>query len=261
MKIKYITTLILTGLLMVATACGNTKEAATNESVEDNSADRPSTGIPRFDLDYSAKMEKEGWELEIRYIGGIYFKDSKNNIQILTHQMQKQVAQGANVVSMFSENEFYTIQVTIDVVECKENMKVVNVMVRDKKNKKEMDYEGCGSYRGQQQIHDIWVLETLNGKKITAHQFPKEFPHFEFNLEDKTMSGFAGCNHVNGNITFDYNRMKIEPLISTRMYCSESSEYENQILTILRNEPVYHLKELRLSLETTEGSMVLKKVD
>lgn len=261
MKIKYITTLILTGLLILATSCGNSKEATTTENVEDNSSNRPSTGIPRFDVDFKAEMDKEGWELEIRYIGGIYFKDTKNNIEILTHQMKKQVAQGANVVSMFSENDAYTIQVVIDVVECQENMKVVNVMVRDKKNNEEYDYEGCGYYRGQQQIHDIWVLESLNGKKLTADQFPKEFPHFEFNLDDKTMSGFAGCNHVNGSIYFDYNRMKIVPLISTRMYCSEVSEIENKILKILRNNPIYHLKELRLSLETTDGSLVLKKVD
>jgi heat shock protein HslJ len=75
------------------------------------------------------------------------------------------------------------------------------------------------------------------------------------------MSGFAGCNQVYGNLSFEYKKMIIDQLSSTRMYCGDASDIENNILTILRDQPVYHLKGLILVLETTKGSITLKKVD
>ncbi|PKR79988.1 hypothetical protein CW751_12240 [Brumimicrobium salinarum] len=75
------------------------------------------------------------------------------------------------------------------------------------------------------------------------------------------MSGFAGCNQVNGNLHFSYNRIKISELVSTRMYCGDASDIENQILGLLRSEPFYRIDGLYLTLETTKGIIKLKKVD
>lgn len=263
MKFRYITTsIVLTSLMMLSISCNNSKKAVEKEeNPVSKEPSTPITHIPDYAVDFYAAAEDRSWKLSVKFDEEVVFTDIKNNISFSSNETKMQVAQGANVINVWGENAIYEVHVIIDVVECDKNKKIVNVMVRRRHDKKEFEYSGCGIYRGKPQIHDIWVLYELNGEKISPEKFPREFPHFEFDLAQQKMSGFAGCNHVNGNISFDYRTIKIEPLISTKMYCSETSNIENEILKILRNNPVYHIKDLHLYLETTEGSITLRKVD
>ena len=260
---KFITSIILTGSLFLTIGCGNSKEVKNkNEEKVENQAQMGEAKHPSpTAVDFYASDKEETWKLSVRFEGEIVFTDTKNNISFSSETNKKLVAQGADVVQISSENDTHIIQINIDIVSCMRTGKQVDIMIRKKNEKNGIDYSGCGFYRGTPQLHDIWALHQLNGKELTAKQFPKELPHFEFNLVTKEMSGFAGCNQVNGNLRFEYNKMIIDELVSTRMYCGEASEIENQILTILRSQPVYHLKELHLFLETPEGSIILKKVD
>ncbi|HLV41903.1 MAG TPA: META domain-containing protein [Brumimicrobium sp.] len=260
---KFITLFILTSLLIISAGCSNSKEVETNnEKKMENQAQPSEVKHPSpAAVDFYANADDNSWKLSVRFGGEIVFTDTKNNIQFYSDVNEKTVAQGANVIQLSSINETQVIHVNIDIVDCMKSGKKVDIMIRNIGDQKSFDYSGCGFYRGTPQLHDIWALHKLNGKELSAKQFPRELPHFEFDLVTQQMSGFAGCNQVNGNLKFEYNKMIIDNLVSTRMYCGEASDLENEILKILRNEPIYHLKDLHLTLETPNGSVILKKVD
>src|SRR5690554_390395 len=255
---KSIASIVLISSLLLSVSCSNSKEIKNDETMEVKDTD---SFLLLSAADFYANGENDTWKLLIRFGGKIIFTDVENNIVFAAKSNKKIVARGVNIVQIHSENETHSIQVSIDVAECMKTGKKVNVVIKKLNERKNMEYEGCGYYRGTPQLHDIWALHTLNGREITPEQFPRELPHFEFNLVTQKMSGFAGCNQVNGSLRFEYNKMIIDQLLSTRMYCGEASDLENEILTILRGKPIYHLKDLHLILETTKGSLTLKKVD
>ncbi|WP_107037647.1 META domain-containing protein [Brumimicrobium mesophilum] len=255
---KKITLILMSSTLLILGSCGNSKEKM------DDKVEQLTSEVMHQDMsnvDFYANAKDESWKLSVSYNGKIVFTDTKNNIAFISEDNEKQVAQGADVLNINAKNETHVIRVNVDIADCMATGKQVNIMVREISKKEGFDYSGCGFYRGKPQLHDIWALKELNGQPITADQFPREAPHFEFNLTTKRMSGFAGCNQVNGNISFGYNKMIIDKLSSTRMYCGETSKIEEEILTILESEPVYDHHNLNLTIESKAGSLVLKKVD
>ncbi|PWH86925.1 META domain-containing protein [Brumimicrobium oceani] len=255
---RKITTILLSLTLLSLWSCGNSKERETksNEDLKTEVSHQDISGV-----DFYAESKDNTWKLSITFDGKLVFTDTKNDIQFMAENNEKVVAQGADIVNITAESKTHVIRVNIDIAECMRNGRKVNIMIRKTNEKNGLDYEGCGYYRGTPQLHDIWAIHEINGRAIDAKQFPKELPHFEFNLVTKQMSGFAGCNQVNGNLNFEYNKMIIEPLSSTKMYCGETSTIENEILNILRSKPIYSYNKLILTLESTEGSITLKKVD
>ena len=172
------------------------------------------------------------------------------------------VAQGADVVGISAKNESHIVRLSIDIVDCGNGGRNVDLMLRKKDKKDGINYSGCGYYRGNPKLHNIWAVESINGEDLNPEKFPKDIPHFEINLETKHFGGFAGCNQVNGEMKFDYNKLTIAPLASTKMYCAEVSDIENEILGILRGGPVvYRIKGGKLILENTIGMLTLKNVD
>ena len=250
--------LLSSTLLIIMSSCGNSKEKIDNAVVklatEEMHQDMSS-------VDFYANAKDESWKLSVTFDGKLVFTDTKNSIVFTSETNEKQLAQGADLLNIYAKNKTHVVRINIDIAECMNTGKQVNIMVREIGEKDGFDYSGCGFYRGKPQLHDIWALIEVNGRTVTADQFPNEKPHFEFNLETKRMSGFAGCNQVNGNISFGYNKMIIDELISTRMYCEETSTIEEEILKVLKSEPVYDLQLLRLTIESEEGNIVLKKVD
>lgn len=272
MKKKYF--ILFIGLIFGIISCNNSKEIQINSSdssskdMEDNTIKKDidinkNSGIPgKTVIDFYAHAADGEWNLSIRFGGDINFNSVANHIQFFAPTNKTIVANGANVVSLFAENEKYILKATIDIVNCtKEGRKVTSVMIREKDKKKGIDFSGCGYYMGNPDLQNVWIVEEINGKKLTANEFPQELPHFQFNLLNKKISGFAGCNQVHGNIEFAYRQMNITQLVSTRMYCGEASKIESQIISILNGNPFYHFDKELLIIETTEGSMKLKRVN
>jgi len=255
---KRISILALSSALLFLGSCGNSKEKIEEieEAVTNQSKHQDISSV-----DFYAVNENEDWKLSITFDGKIVFTDDENDLSFVADKNEKQVAQGADVVTITAGNATHILRVNIDIAECDNYGKQVNIMLRKVKEQKGKDYSGCGYYRGAPMLHDIWALEKINGEKASADEFPKELPAFEFNLVTKKMSGFAGCNQVNGDIYFKYNKMIIDPLASTRMYCGEASHLEQQIISVLKSEPIYSFNGLMLTFESVEGSITLKKVD
>ncbi|RFC53813.1 META domain-containing protein [Brumimicrobium aurantiacum] len=251
MKMKKLTYALFACVLMTLSSCGNTKETEVIKADHQNISS----------VDFYAENSDENWKLSVTFDGKIVFTDTQNKISFVADSNTRQIAQGADIVNIFAQNATQIFRASIDIADCEKNGKRVNIMLRKSDQKEGYDYSGCGFYRGKPQLHDIWALEQLNGEKVTTDHFPKERPHFEFNLSTNKMSGFAGCNQVNGSLAFEYNRMIIEPLASTRMFCGEATELENTILEIFKSKPIYSHEGLYLTIESPKGSIKLKKID
>lgn len=251
-------------------SCGNTKANITKvntnqENKQDTVAQEThhttAVRIPsKTDIDFYAHGKDGLWQLSLRFGGKIVFTSTKNNIAFQAMTNKKFVAQGANVVSIFAQTNDYVLKATIDVVKCTDKGNIVNVVVHKTGEKKGIDFEGCGTYMGDPELQHVWSVIKVNGETLNDSLFPKELPHFEFDLLQQKISGFAGCNQVHGDLSFDYNRITIKPLVSTRMYCGDASKVEAQIMEILNHQPFYTFRGGKLIIETTKGIMILKKV-
>lgn len=120
---------------------------------------------------------------------------------------------------------------------------------------------GCGNYFTDYRLHDIWVLEQLNGKKISSADFTKELPNLEINSSINTFMGFAGCNRMNGTILFERGLLGFTNIITTEMACIGTNK-ESEFLKALQSTTSYKVENLRLTLTNPSGSeLVFRKVD
>lgn len=260
---RSIPSILFMGIFFFSLGCNNPKEISSKdeEKVNTNNENKITTMPDLSTVDFYALADDSSWIFTVQYGKEITFTDKKNNIKYHSNSNEKHVAGGADIVTIYSKNDDFTISINISLSDCHENGKQTTIMVERMKDNRNFNYSGCGVYHGSPRLHDIWVLESINSDTLYADQFPKELPHFEFNLETQKMSGFAGCNQVNGNIRFEYNKMIIEPILSTRIYCKETSPIEQKILEILNGKPVYGFNGLYLYIETTKGSLIFKKED
>ncbi|MBW4361832.1 META domain-containing protein [Flavobacterium taihuense] len=120
---------------------------------------------------------------------------------------------------------------------------------------------GCGNYITDSRLHDIWVLEKINGQKMSLTDFTKELPNLEINSSTNQFMGFAGCNRMNGSVFFERGLLRFSNIITTRMTCGPNNK-ENEFLKSLQNITKYKVENMRLTLTNPSGEeLVFKKVD
>jgi heat shock protein HslJ/uncharacterized membrane protein len=159
--------------------------------------------------------------------------------------MNIQIQQQECINTMSGDKSAYTVRIEI---------------VKDKSGDS-TNFNGCGSYITDPRLHDIWVLEKLNGEKVSLTNFMKELPNLEINSSTNQFMGFAGCNRMNGTIFFEKGLLRFANTITTRMACGENNK-ENVFLNALQSTTTYKVENLRLTLTNPSGvELVFKKVD
>lgn len=135
------------------------------------------------------------------------------------------------------------------------------VHITYKNKKRSEDLKGCGEFITDYRLYDIWVLESLNGNKITKTDFSKEFPSMEINSNTNKFMGFAGCNSMNGELFFEKGLLRFTNIATTRMMC-EPTNKENEFLLALKRSTKYEIGNNRLTLSNPDGeTLIFKKVD
>lgn len=114
-----------------------------------------------------------------------------------------------------------------------------------------------------------WKLVEINGERLDAnnswqhmmHNNPGAAQEIHFIIrQNKSITGFSGCNKFSGNVTHTEHHINIGPLMSTRKACP-AMELENTILTLLSNADSYHIKGEHLELyygEKHSGKIIAK---
>lgn len=213
---------------------------------------------------FSASGTEPFWNLEINK-AYIIFKTPMDSIRM--PHTDPVFAQDANVKRYDLDTKSGKMIIQISQVECTNAMsgKVSPYTVTiDSKSGTKSEFqklEGCGHYITDYRLHDIWVLETLNGKTITKDDFEKEFPTMEINAAENTFMGFAGCNKMHGKLFFEKDLLRFINVATTKVMCSPSSK-EPEFLKALQSSTKYSIENNRLILFNPSGVlMVFKKID
>ncbi|MEO8517043.1 MAG: META domain-containing protein [Flavobacterium sp.] len=137
----------------------------------------------------------------------------------------------------------------------------VTTEIQKKDESKSTVLNGCGHYITDQRLNDIWVLEQIKGKKVTASEFQKELPKIEINTNTNHFTGYAGCNQINGSIFFEKDILRFSKIVTTKMMC-QAQNREAEFLKTLESSTSYFIANNRLWLADSKGTqLVFRKVD
>lgn len=170
-------------------------------------------------------------------------------------------AMDANVKMYRLNNGKTSATVTIQQFDCQDSMSgekspyTVKVEINGK------TLNGCGKYITDYRLHDIWVLEELNGKKVSLTDFQRELPRIEIHAEENRFMGFGGCNSISGSIFYEKDLLRFSNMISTLMACAPGNK-EDEFTKALQSTTTYTVGNNRLTLSNPSGKLlVFKKVD
>ncbi len=123
------------------------------------------------------------------------------------------------------------------------------------------ELEGCGEYLPDKRLNGVWVLDSLNGKKVVSGDYAQEVPNLEINVIEKSFAGFAGCNRMSGGIFSEENTLRFTRIVTTRMSCRYQNK-ETALLEALRNVTTFKIYQNHLYLSNPNGSnLVFRKLE
>ena len=218
-------------------------------------------------IDFIATGNEPFWRLEIDFDKFMHFK-ILDGFEITTAVGEGIEAMDANVIRYTSNNEKGTLTVQIQKLECINDMSgeklgyTVTIDTKNKADKNYRTYKGCGQYIADYRLHDIWVLDSINNKKMKVADFMIKLPYLELNLTEKKVFGSTGCNTITGPIEIKGKKIYIGKLSTTRMACKDT-DFETAYLRGLENKIIpYKIKPGKLYLQISSDSVfVYKKTD
>lgn len=206
------------------------------------------------------------WSLEISE-EMIRFKGIEDENEFSTPHVEPIRAMDANVKLYRVNTESVEMEVTISMQNCSDGMSdnkhdyKVDINLKRKNKKENENYSGCGNYIADYRLFDIWLLEELDGKKVTSDDFAREIPTVEINSSEKKIMGYGGCNRISGTIFQERELLRFTNIISTKMACGENNK-ENAFMKALQSSTGYKIKNNRLYLTNPDGMKVIfKKID
>ncbi|WP_163392574.1 META domain-containing protein [Flavobacterium limi] len=233
----------------------NSKSISENKSEEDNTTYFKATGNEPF------------WELKIGKEQIIFTSLIKGKESIAFATAKPIRAMDANVKTYKVKNEKSSAVISIQQIECQNSMSgiispyKVSLEIKNNTDSNTQKIEGCGKYITDYRLHDIWVLEELNGFKVFITDFQKELPRIEIHAEENKFMGFGGCNSISGSLFFENDLLRFNNITSTLMACPENNK-EDKFVKTLQNTTSYSIKNNRLTLSNPSGKLVVfKKVD
>ncbi|QSW88197.1 META domain-containing protein [Flavobacterium endoglycinae] len=173
----------------------------------------------------------------------------------------------ANVKMYKVSNETTSATITIQQLDCQDSMSgaispySVKVEIKNNSELEAKKLSGCGKYLTDYRLHDIWVLEELNGYKVFATDFQKEFPRMEINSTENQFMGYGGCNSITGQIFFEKDLLRFTKVVSNLMACPQGNK-ESEFLKALQSTTTYSIENNQLTLSNPSGKLIVfKKVD
>lgn len=176
-------------------------------------------------------------------------------------------AMDANVKMYKASSEAATTTITIQQLECQNSMSgailpyKVTVEIKNNSELKTEKLSGCGKYNTDYRLHDIWVLEELNGFKVFVTDFQRELPRIEINSAGNKFMGYGGCNAISGTLFYEKDLLRFSKVISTLMACAPGNK-EGEFTKALQSTTSYSLGDNKLTLLNQSAKvLVFKKVD
>ena len=158
--------------------------------------------------------------------------------------------------------------ITVQHIDCQNSMAgiisfyKVSIGIKSNLDANFIKMEGCEKYITDYRLHDIWVLEKLNGYKVIIANFENGLPRIEIFAEENRFMEFGGCNSINGILFYEKDLLRFTNMISTLMSCTKSNK-EDEFVKALQSTTTYSIKDNQLSLSNISGKqlLVFKKID
>jgi len=117
--------------------------------------------------------------------------------------------------------------------------------------------ESCETSSAETPLLDThWKLVALNGAAIEIHPEQRRDVHLKFGPEEGRVSGFAGCNTINGSYETDAGNLNFGLLATTMMACPQLDQ-ETEFLKAL--EGIKHFSILGESLALSDDGSVVAR--
>lgn len=242
------------------------KTVTPKQSVAQQGQAEPTIFIDEISY-FKANGNEPFWDLDISE-KEIVFKSLVPGFEIFkTPHAAPVQAMDANVKLYRLETESVTMNIQITQEEITDSMAGIiypySVMVQIKRaaDQEFKIFKGQGQYITDNRLYDIWVLEQINGKKVSLSDYNTNLPRLEMNTTKNQFYGFGGCNHMNGSLFFEKGLLRFTNVATTLMACGVSNK-EDEFLKALRSTTSYSVANMRLSLSNPSGVLlVFKKVD
>lgn len=216
---------------------------------------------------FKATGNEPFWELKIGREKMVFTSLIQGKEKLNFSSVKPIRAMGATIKTYKARNAESSIIISIQQIECQNSMSgiispyKVSIQIKNKTETNYQKIEGCGQYITDYRLHDIWVLEELDGYKIFISDFQKELPRIEIHAEENRFIGSEGCNSISGSLFFENDLLQFNNIKSTLMACAESNK-EDIFIKALQNATTYSIKDNRLTLSNQSGKLlVFKKVD
>lgn len=248
---------LITGCKPAAGKISDTKETTSEYGTQEDQMKYyfTATGNEPF---WGLKMGREG----IQFTSLITGKE-----KIIFPGSEAIKAMDANIKMYKVANETATATISIQQLECQNSMSgaispyKVSIEIKNNAELIFTKLEGCGNYNTDYRLHDIWVLEELNGFKVFVTDFQKELPRIEINSSENKFMGYGGCNAISGSIFYEKDLLRFSKVISTMMACAPGNK-ESEFIKALQSTTTYSIENLRLTLSNPSGKLlVFRKVD
>ena len=120
----------------------------------------------------------------------------------------------------------------------------------------------CSSGNGSADplLHDIWVVQSINGATYSRVEGQDLHPTLEIYLSEKRFLGNTGCNNMNGSMNVEGDKISFSDITTTKMFCVDVDE--TSFLTALSKADKYKIEKMRLYLfDDDKEVLVFKKID
>ena len=121
---------------------------------------------------------------------------------------------------------------------------------------------GCSSKKETTNplIHDIWMLESINGNAYARATGQELHPTIEIYLSEERFGGNTGCNNMNGNVKVEGSTILFSDIVTTKMFCPDVDEID--FLSALSKMNNFKIDKMKLFLyEDDKELLVFQKVD
>lgn len=102
-----------------------------------------------------------------------------------------------------------------------------------------------------EKLSGVYTIQLLSEATVDSDKLI-----LNFDSENKTVSGFSGCNNFSGSYKEINDNIEFENLIATEKYCNEDSKIESVFLAALSNTKTYQLKDGVLSFHSKKGNVL-----
>lgn len=255
--------------------CISTSKTSNKDSLKSNTivnkslAAHPEMYMDKFDkgIDFIASGNEPFWSLKIDFEKYIHFKMA-DGFEINTPAVKGLKRINANTIRYQSNINNNPLVILLQKANCFNDMSgaelpyTVTITTKTNTDKNSTIFKGCGQYLADYRLHDIWLLDSINDKKVNVSDFINGIPRIEFNLTQRKFFAGTNCQTISGNMEVKGKKIYFGKFSSSNINCKQG-KFEAGYLQKISNKIVpYQIKPGKLYLNISNSSVfIYKKID